>query len=245
MYTAHAWINDIGLCICPIPSVSFPRSCDRAFFFFPMKRKGFFMNTISAKRSQQIRFIVVTGVLSAVAAVLMMLSFSVPFMPSFIKMDFSELPALIASFSMGPLSGVLVCLLKNLINLPMSTTGGVGELSNFVLGACLVLPAGLFYRCRKNRRSALLGALIGSLIMALISLPSNYFVMYPFYINVMKFPLDVILGMYEAIFPGVDGLLSCLLIFNVPYTFLKGAIDTLLTFLIYKHISPLIKGVKK
>ena len=199
--------------------------------------------SISSNRHQKIRFLVVTAVLGAAAAVLMMLSFSVPFMPSFIKLDFSELPALIASFSMGPVSGVLVCLIKNLINLPMTTTGGVGELSNFVLGACLVLPAGLIYRHRKNRVSALVGALIGSLCVALISLPSNYFVMYPIYTKFM--PVDAIVGMYQAIFPGVDGLLSCLLLFNVPFTFLKGALDTLLTFLIYKHISPLIKGAKK
>lgn len=201
------------------------------------------MSLSATNRNQRIRFIVVTAMLGALSAVLMMLSFSVPFMPSFIKMDFSEMPALIASFSMGPVSGVLVCLIKNLINVTMTTTGGVGELSNFVLGVCLVLPAGLIYRRRKNRKSALLGALIGSLVMALVSLPSNYFVMYPVY---SKFkPIDQIVGMYQAIFPGVDGLFSCLLLFNVPYTFLKGAIDTLLTFLIYKHISPLIKGVKK
>lgn len=200
------------------------------------------MNTTS-KRSQNIRFIVMTGVLSAVSAVLMMLSFSVPFMPSFIKMDFSELPALIATYSMGPISGVLVCLIKNLINLPMTTTGGVGELSNFLLGVCLVLPAGLVYRFRKNRKAAFLAALAGSAIMGLASLPINYFLTYPIYSNFL--PIDAIVGMYQAIFPGVDGLLSCLLIFNVPYTFFKGMIDTLLTFLVYKHISPLIKGTSR
>jgi riboflavin transporter FmnP len=202
-----------------------------------------FMSLMTMKRNQKIRFIVVTAMLGALSAVLMMLSFSVPFMPSFIKMDFSEMPALVASFSMGPVSGVLVCLIKNLINVTMTTTGGVGELSNFVLGVCLVLPAGLIYRRRKNRVSALVGALVGSLVMAIVSLPSNYFVMYPVYSKFM--PIEQIVGMYQAIFSGVDGLFSCLLIFNVPYTFLKGAIDTLLTFLIYKHISPLIKGVKK
>lgn len=200
------------------------------------------MNTTN-KRSQNIRFIVMTGVLSAVSAVLMMLSFSVPFMPSFIKMDFSELPALIATYSMGPISGVLVCLIKNLINLPMTTTGGVGELSNFLLGVCLVLPAGLVYHFRKNRKAAFLAALAGSAIMGLASLPINYFLTYPIYSNFL--PIDAIVGMYQAIFPGVDGLLSCLLIFNVPYTFFKGLIDTLLTFLVYKHISPLIKGTSR
>ena len=201
------------------------------------------MNTSVNKRSQNVRFIVMTGVLSAVATVLMMLSFSVPFMPSFIKMDFSELPALIASFSMGPISGVMVCLIKNLINLPMTTTGGVGELSNFLLGVCLVLPAGLVYRFRKNRRAAFFAALAGAAIMGVASLPLNYFLTYPIYAKIL--PIEAIVGMYQAIFPGVDGLFSCLLIFNVPYTFLKGLIDTLLTFVLYKRISPLIKGTKR
>ncbi len=196
----------------------------------------------SEKNRKRIRFVVMTGVLGAVATVLMMLSFSVPFMPSFIKMDISELPALIATFSMGPVSGVMVCLIKNLINLTMTTTGGVGELSNFLLGCCLVLPAGLVYQFRKSRRAAFLAALAGSLIMGFASLPLNYFVTYPIYTKIL--PIEQIVGMYQAIFPGVNGLLSCLLLFNVPFTFLKGLIDTLLTFLIYKHISPLIKGVR-
>ena len=194
-------------------------------------------------RKLRIRFITVTGILGAVSTVLMMLSFSVPFMPSFIKLDFSELPALIAAYSMGPLSGITVCFIKNLINVTMTSTGGVGELSNFILGVCLVTPAGLIYRYRKNRRSALISALIGSATMAIISLPLNYFVTYPTYAKLM--PIDVIIGMYEAINPNVDGLFSCLLMFNVPFTFLKGGLVTVLTFILYKHISPLIKGKRK
>lgn len=192
------------------------------------------------RKRSTLRYITATAVLSALSTVLMMLSFSVPFMPSFLKLDFSELPALIASFSMGPVSGVLVCLIKNLLNLPFSTTGGVGELCNFLLGACFVLPAGLIYRFRKNRRAALLAALLGALVMAFASLPLNYFISYPMY---MKFlPLEQIIGLYQAIFPGVNVLFQCLLIFNVPFTFLKGLLDTILTFLVYKRISPLIHG---
>ena len=199
--------------------------------------------------SQRVRFITVTGILGAVSTVLMMLSFSVPFMPSFIKFDFSELPALIATFSMGPLSGVAVCLIKNVINLTMSTTGGVGELSNFILGVCLVLPAGIIYKYHKNRKSALLSALLGSFIMGLVSLPNNYFLTYPIYSKIM--PIEAIVGMYAKIFPGVanvfsgmDPLFSCLVIFNAPYTFFKGLVITIITFLIYKYISPIIKGTK-
>ena len=197
-------------------------------------------NSTKRRNSQKIRKLTVTGILGGVSTVLMMLSFSVPFMPSFIKFDFSELPALIAAFSMGPMSGVAVCLIKNLINLTMTTTGGVGELSNFLLGACFVLPAGLIYKYHKTRMAAFLSALLGSFAMAWVSLPINYFVTYPMYSKLL--PIEVIIGMYEAIFSGVNGLLSCLLIFNVPYTFFKGLVITLVTFLIYKHISPIIKG---
>ena len=194
-------------------------------------------------KKQRVRYIVVTGMLGALASVLMMLSFSVPFMPSFIKLDFSEMPALIAAYSMGPVSGVLVCLIKNLINLPMTTTGGVGELSNFLLGTAFVLPAGLLYHGKKNRKMALWGALAGAGSMAALSLPSNYFVMYPIYSKIL--PIEAIIGMYQAIAPGVDGLFWCLLFFNVPFTFLKGTLDACITFVIYKRISPLIHGKTK
>lgn len=191
-------------------------------------------------RKNYLRTLTVTGILSALGAVLMVLEFPVPFMPSFVKFDFSELPALLATFSMGPVSGVAVCLVKNLIHLPFTSTGGVGELCNFLLGICFVLPAGILYRIRKNRRAALVGSLIGAAAMALCSLPLNYFVSYPVYTKFL--PLDAIIGMYQALFPGVDGLLQCLLIFNLPFTLLKGLVDTLLVFLIYKHLSPILHG---
>ena len=197
------------------------------------------------RKKENIRKIVVIGIMSAVSAVLMMLSFNIPIMPSFIKMDFSELPALITAFSIGPISGILVCLIKNLINLPFSTTAGVGELSNFVLGVCLVLPAGLIYKKMKSRKGALIGSVLGSLIMALLSIPWNYFITYPAYINILNFPLEAILKMYKAINPNVDGLMQALLIFNLPYTFCKGIIISLLTFFLYKKLSPIIKGKKE
>ena len=103
--------------------------------------------------------IAVTAILSAAATVLMFLSFPIPFLiPPFIKMDFSELPALLAAFSLGPVSGVMVCLVKNLINLLFTTTSGVGELCNFLLGICFVIPAGWIYQVRKTRSGALLAA---------------------------------------------------------------------------------------
>ena len=190
-------------------------------------------------RTNHVHKIAVTAILGAVATVLMFLSFPMPFLiPSFVKMDFSELPALLAAFSLGPASGVAVCLIKNLINVFSTTTGGVGELANFLMGIFFVLPAGWIYRRKKTRKGAMIAAIIGAISMAVFSVPINYFISYPFYTSFM--PLDVIIGMYQDLIPSVDGLLACLLIFNMPFTLLKGLLDVVLAFLIYKPLSPLL-----
>ena len=197
----------------------------------------------SEKSKIRVRKLVMTAMLAAVATVLMFLSFGIPLVPSYLKLDFSELPALIASFSMGPLSGVVVCLVKNLINLMNTTTAGVGELSNFILGCLFVVPAGLIYNKWKTRKGALAASLIGAVAMAVGSIATNYFLVYPAYSLLM--PLDVIMGMYQALLPWVNDLLQALVIFNMPFTLFKGLCDVLLTFLLYKHISSLIKGTRR
>lgn len=188
------------------------------------------------------RNIAMIGMLSAASFILMFLEFSIPIMPSFIKLDISELPALLGAFAMGPVEGVIICLIKNLIHLVRTSTGGVGELSNFLLGAVFVFVAGIIYKLKKNRTGAIIGSLVGALAMAVFSVFSNYFLVYPFYTNFM--PMEAIIGAYQAINPNVNGLLECLIVFNMPFTFCKGMLDVLITFLIYKRISPIIKGVK-
>ena len=186
------------------------------------------------------RKITVTAILAALATVLMMLSFNVPLMPGFIKMDLSELPALLAAYSLGPISGAAVCLVKNLINLFFSTTGGVGELSNFMLGVFFVVPAGVIYRMKKTRWGAIGGAVLGAALMAILSVFSNYYITYPVYTAFL--PMEAILGMYQAINPNVENLWQALIWFNMPFTFIKGMIAVVITIFIYKPLSPLLKG---
>lgn len=181
-----------------------------------------------------------TAMLSAIAFVLMFLEFSVPIMPSFIKMDLSELPALVGAFAMGPVSGMMICLIKNLLHLFMTSTGGVGELSNFMLGACFVVPAGLVYQKWRNKKSAAAGAVAGAVLMGIISIFSNYFIVYPVYYNFM--PKETILTAYQMIFPGVKNMLQCLIVFNAPFTFVKGILSVAITMLVYKPLSPFLKG---
>ena len=194
--------------------------------------------------TSKVRVLTGTAMLGAVAAVLMYLEFPIPIMPAFVKLDVSELPALIASFAYGPVSGILVCLIKNLINLPSTSTAAVGELFNFVMGALFVGVAGLIYKRNKTRKGAIVGALLGALVMAVVSVPYNYFIVYPAYVVMYHLPLDAIIGMYQAINPNVNGLLACLLVFNLPFTFVKGALDAALCFLVYKPLSPILHGRK-
>ncbi|MBE6700638.1 MAG: ECF transporter S component [Ruminococcaceae bacterium] len=186
------------------------------------------------------RKIVVTGLLAALSSVLMYLNFALPFAPSYLKIDFSDFPALLASFSVGPLSGLAVCLIKNLVSLPASSTGFVGELSNFILSSLFVLFAGLYYKKHRTKKGALTASLIGMFVMAFSAIFTNYFLVYPAYSRIM--PIEVIIGMSSKIIPWIDSTLKVVLIFNFPFTLLKGALNALVTFLLYKRISPIIQG---
>lgn len=192
---------------------------------------------------QKIRILTVTAILGAVAAVLQLLEFAIPIVPSFIKMDFSDFPALLASFALGPWSGVGVCLIKNLVKLLTTSSAGVGELSNFLLGCLMVVPAGLIYKRKKTRKAALIGTVIGVVCMTGMSLLTNYYIVYPVYAALI-IPMDLILQAYQAILPRVTTLWQALLIFNAPFTFVKGMLSVLLTFLTYKSLSPILKGTK-
>ncbi|PWM44203.1 MAG: ECF transporter S component [Clostridiales bacterium] len=196
------------------------------------------------KRKNLIRKMVIAALFGAIGFILMVLEFAIPIIPSFIKLDFSELPALLASFSIGPWWGILVCLIKNLMHLFLSSTMGIGELSNFIIGSVFVFTAGMFYKHRKTRGMAFWGSLTGAVAMSVISVFSNYYIVYPIYAKLFM-PMEAILGMYKAILPSVTDLWSALLIFNLPFTFIKGMISVAITFICYKYLSPLIKGEKR
>ena len=188
-----------------------------------------------------VRALTVTAVMGALSTVLMMIEFSVPIMPAFIKLDFSELPALITGFAYGPVWGIAVCFIKNFIHVFVSTTGAIGEISNFVLGAVFVGVAAIIYKKKKNKKWALISCVISSVIMAVVSVFTNYFIVYPLYIKVLGMTEEMILGMYQAILPSVSNLFEAIAIFNLPFNFVKMMIVSLMCFVIYKRISPIMK----
>ena len=198
-------------------------------------------NITKTKSKFNARFIAGTAMLSAVAFILQYIEIAIPIMPAFIKFDFSDLPALIGAFAYGPLAGVLIELIKNLIHCAFSQSATVGELSNFILGAVFVGTAGFIYKNKKNKTTALIGGVVGSVVMGLVCIPSNYFVVYPVF-YAAGFAEEAVLGMYQLILPGVKNILQCLFVFNLPFTIVKGLISTAITMLIYKHLSPILKG---
>ena len=190
------------------------------------------------------RMLASIAVSAAISFVLMLLDFSLPIAPAFIKLDLSDLPALILAFSFGPLAGVLTELVKNLLHLFITSTAGVGELSNFILGCAFVAPAGFIYKKNKNRKTALLAMLIGTVSFSVMGIFSNYFIMFPFYTKVSGIPMEAIIGMCQKILPFVDNQFKVIILSVTPFNLLKGILVSFVTFLLYKRLSPLIRGKK-
>ena len=187
-----------------------------------------------SNKPNKTHLIVGSGVLAAVATALQYLE--IPSPVSFIALDFSDLPALLGAFAYGPVAGVLIELVKNIIHLAVSKSG------YFILGAVFTLTAGLIYQKGKTKKSAIIGGVIGAAVMALVSYPSNLFVVYPFYYNFM--PKEAVLAVYQELF-NVKSIEMAILIYNVPFTFIKGLISVVICALIYKPLRPFLKGKNK
>lgn len=189
--------------------------------------------------------LVLMAMFSALATVLMLLEFPIPVIaPSFYEIDLSEIPILIGSFIMGPVAGVIMEAVKILLKLLIkgTTTAYVGDLANFCIGCCLVVPASIIYKYKKCKKNAIVGMAVGTVIMAIVGVVFNYFVLIPFYVKV-GMPLDDIIHAGASINPLIKNTFSFVLICVAPFNIIKGVIDGLITALIYKRISLLIKGI--
>ncbi len=193
---------------------------------------------------KQIERMAVIAMLSAIAFILMFFEFPLAFIaPPFYKLDFSDIPALIGGFAYGPVAGVLIELIKNLLNLIIegTTTGAVGELANFITGCSLILPAALIYKHKKNIKGALIGLVAGALALATAGSVMNFFVMIPMYSAAMPdVGMEGIIAMGSAIVPFIKDLKTFVLFAVAPFNLLKGVICSVLTFLLYKRVSGIL-----
>ncbi len=182
---------------------------------------------------------VTIGVLTALASVLFLIEIPVI---AFYKLDLSNLPVMLGAFSMGPVAGIAILFLKDLIGMLHSTSMYVGELADFLMSAFYILPAALIYQRKKNRKRALTGMCIGTAAMIVAGVLINKWVMLPFYGNAYGMPMEVIIGMASSAVPFVDTEWKLLVFVTAPFNLLKGVVISLLTFVLYKHLSPFLHG---
>ena len=197
----------------------------------------------SAKRVD-VRRLVLIAMLGGISAVLMLFEFSVPFVPPFIELDFSELAIIIGGFVMGPVEGLLIILIKVLLNLVMNgtTTMGVGELMNFCVSAFYMVPSVLIYRKLRTRKGAAISLVCGTLIVSILATLTNYFIMFPIYAWAYKMPMDALVQMGAAVNSHVDSLLSLMLWSVLPFNLFKYTLVSVITFLVYKRLAGFLRN---
>lgn len=195
------------------------------------------------ERKSQLNYLIKIALLGALGGALMLIKAPLAIFPSFLTIDLSDIPAIIGALVLGPLAGVLVEVMKILINFVLngSFTGGVGELANVLIGISLVLPIGLVYKKQSNIKGAIVGGVIGTITMTVMGALLNYFVLLPLYANLMN--MEVMDFVYQAeqikIFGGLMKTEWDLVLFGItPFNIFKGALLTTVTALIYRFVIP-------
>ncbi|MBQ8537899.1 MAG: ECF transporter S component [Clostridia bacterium] len=174
------------------------------------------------------------AVLSALSAVLFCIEVPVIL---FYKLDFSNLPVLLGAFSMGPVAGAIILAIKSLTGLLHSGTGGVGELADFIQGLAYMLPAALIYLKNKSRKTALGGMCVGTVAMVAAGILSNVYILVP-----LLMPVEQVVLMAQKIIPAVQNIWHFAFLVVAPFNLLKGVVIAVVTFILYKHLSPLLHG---
>lgn len=205
------------------------------------------MSTNTAMKTDRtrtnVKMMVRIGMLAAISTVLMFFEFPLPFAPSFYELDFSEVPVLVGCFSMGPVAGVIIELLKILLKCALkgSMTAGVGDVANFVVGCSLVLPAAMIYKRKKTRSHAILGMAAGTVCMTVVGGGFNAFVLLPAYAKAFGMPMEAFIEMGSKINGKITGLSTFILLAVTPFNLVKGILLSVIVLLIYKKISPILR----
>ena len=201
------------------------------------------MKTVAIQKKssiQNVRMLTMTAVLSAIAFVLAFFEFPVPLSPSFARMDLSDLPALIGAFAYGPAAGILIELVKNTLQLLTSSTSGIGELANFIMGSSFVAAAGLIYKFHKTKKTTMIACLTASVMMGIVAALVNYFILLPVFEAFM--PLDQLIASFGEFIPFIKTKLDVVLFNAFPFNLLKGIGISIVTMLLYKRLTPILKG---
>lgn len=199
------------------------------------------MNNTSVKTKRLVEI----AMLGAVSSVLMYFEFPLPLIaPPFYEMDLSEVPVMIGAFALGPSAGALIELIKILVKLLIkgTNTAFVGDIANYIIGCAFVIPASLIYKRHKTKKTALIGMMFGTIFMTMIGCFINAYVLLPTYATAFHMPMDAIIEMGASVNANIHDIFTFVLIAVAPFNLIKGLIISLLTLLLYKHVSPILKG---
>lgn len=190
------------------------------------------------------RKIAMIGMFSALATILMLFEIPMPFAPSFYKLDFSELPVLIGTFAFGPVAGVLIEMCKIILKLLIkgTSTAFVGELANFAVGCSFILPASIIYLFKKTKTYAIVGCVVGTVILTIFGTSFNAVYLLPKFAELFGMPIDVLIGMGTEINPHITNITNFVVLAVAPLNLIKGTSVSIVTMLVYKKLSPIIKG---
>ena len=199
--------------------------------------------TKNKKNKLGTREITIIGMLGAVATILMLFEIPLPFAPSFYEIDLSEVPVLVGCFALGPVAGVLIELVKIILNLILNgtMTAGVGEFANFCIGISFCIPAGTIYNRKKTKKGAIIGLVSGTLIMTFLGCFINAYVMLPTYAKAFQIPIEGLIEMGTKVNASITDLFTFVMFAVVPFNLIKGILVSIVVLLIYKKISPILK----
>ena len=193
---------------------------------------------VAEKTKVNTRTLVQIGMLSALAIILMQFEIPLPFAPAFYKIDFSEVPVLIGCFSMGPFAGVLIELIKVILNVAIkgTMTMGIGDAANFLIGCAFCVPAALIYQKKRTKSGAVTGMVLGTVIMTILGCVLNAYILLPVYAKAFEMPLDALVSMGTEVNSAITGLMTFVFFAVAPFNLLKGILVSLIVFFVYKKI---------
>lgn len=200
------------------------------------------MTNTKKKPFLTVRDMTTIAILSAISAILFMVEIPVVL---FYKLDLSSLPVLLGTFALGPIHGLIIQAIKSLLGLLHSSSQGVGELADFIMGAAMLLPAGIIYRYVRNRKGAIIGMGTGTVVATIAGVLSNLFIMIPFYSAAFGMPVEAIVGMGQELIPAIDSEFKFVMLITAPFNLFKWIIISVLTGVAYKPLSPLLHGKRR
>ena len=192
----------------------------------------------------KINKLVIMAMFSAVAAVLMYVEFPITFIaPAFYEMDLSEVPVMIGSFMLGPCAGVIMEAVKVLLKLVLkgTSTAFVGDFANFILGCALVVPASVLYHTKKTTKRAVIGLVTGGIVLIVSGVFLNALYLLPKYSQLYGMPVETFINMGAAINPAISNIFTFVILAVAPFNLIKATVVGVITMLLYKYLSRLIK----